>query len=442
MKNLSPFPTIPFNARSLRLLLVCSALCLGLAACQAQNSSSLAEDTPTPTRPAATPPAAAFTPVAGATPSQSAPATYTLPGATTTADGLQFLELRAGTGPAPELGDLVTMSYTATLPDGTEVLSSKIGTMPHSVVYGRNQLLAGWEEGLGLMRAGGKARLLLPPNLAFGDNPPTNVPANTPIILELDLLKVQPIPTPEKVASELYKKNPSGLQFYDLKVGTGKVALSKTFAKTSFTLWVKGATTNTYVASSEGQNLVFFMAGKSGAVITGWSEGVIGMKVGGIRQLVIPPSLGYGDKGTSDIPANATLIMEIELVDVHDPIKQTTVNDADLKTTASGLKYYDIQEGVGSSPQNGQTVVVNYTGWLADGTQFDSSFDRGQPIVFKLGAGQVIKGWEEGLLSMKPGGRRKLIVPPALGYGDNGVGNVIPGGATLTFEVELLEIRP
>ena len=116
-----------------------------------------------------------------------------------------------------------------------------------------------------------------------------------------------------------------------------------------------------------------------------------------------------------------------------------------MEKTASGLQYEDTQVGTGASPQKGQTCVMHYTGWLwengAKGKKFDSSVDRGRPFEFPLGQGRVIKGWDEGVASMKIGGKRTLLIPPALGYGDRGAAGVIPGGATLLFEVELLGVR-
>ena len=109
--------------------------------------------------------------------------------------------------------------------------------------------------------------------------------------------------------------------------------------------------------------------------------------------------------------------------------------------TSSGLQYLDLVKGVGREAHAGETASVHYTGWLKDGTKFDSSLDRGQPFQFRLGAGRVIKGWDEGVVGMNIGSKRKLIIPPHLGYGTRGAGRLIPPNATLFFEVELLDLR-
>ncbi len=110
-------------------------------------------------------------------------------------------------------------------------------------------------------------------------------------------------------------------------------------------------------------------------------------------------------------------------------------------TTPSGLKYVDQVVGTGEAAVAGQNVSVHYTGWLENGKKFDSSVDRGQPFSFPLGAGRVIKGWDEGVQGMKVGGKRKLTIPSDLGYGSRGAGGVIPPNATLIFDVELLGVR-
>lgn len=119
---------------------------------------------------------------------------------------------------------------------------------------------------------------------------------------------------------------------------------------------------------------------------------------------------------------------------------ENPANEENVVTTDSGLQYIEIEEGTGATPQTGQTVTVHYTGTLTDGTKFDSSRDRNRPFSFRLGTGQVIRGWDEGLSTMKVGGQRRLIIPPELGYGARGAGGVIPPNATLVFDVELISI--
>ncbi len=116
--------------------------------------------------------------------------------------------------------------------------------------------------------------------------------------------------------------------------------------------------------------------------------------------------------------------------------------EEEVITTESGLQYVDLEVGEGQPPRVGDTVSVHYTGWLEDGTKFDSSVDRGQPFEFPIGQGRVIRGWDEGVASMRVGGTRRLIIPSELAYGEAGAGGgLIPPNATLIFEVELLEIK-
>jgi len=144
------------------------------------------------------------------------------------------------------------------------------------------------------------------------------------------------------------------------------------------------------------------------------------------------PSAGIEDLIATD-PIASKIIAQV-------PETESMSADENTVTTPSGLKYVVLKEGNGATPKRGDTVVVHYTGTLENGTKFDSSRDRDRPFSFKIGVGQVIKGWDEGVGTMKVGERRQLIIPPDLGYGTRGAGNVIPANATLIFDVELLRI--
>lgn len=128
------------------------------------------------------------------------------------------------------------------------------------------------------------------------------------------------------------------------------------------------------------------------------------------------------------------LLIGLSLNPIHSAASKTT-------TTDSGLQIVEVKEGTGTLPKAGDIVRVHYTGTLPDGTKFDSSRDRNEPFQFTLGEGQVIKGWDEGISTMKVGGRRKIIIPPELGYGSRGAGATIPANATLHFDVELIGIQ-
>ena len=239
-------------------------------------------------------------------------------------------------------------------------------------------------------------------------------------------------------------------------------------------------------------------------LIKGFSEGLAGMKVGEKRRLFIPPHIAYGKRGAGRlIPPNSELIFEIELLRNYSqpgkvppprrarpkpvvrkpkakalkrvapkpkkrmPAKrkpkkrakpkprvkaETMKGKYKLVTSATTLKYIDWKIGKGRFPKKSELVQVHYVGWILlgyykDGTpkkgkMFDSSVKRGVPITFAIGEGKVIKGWDEGIGSMRVGGRRTLIIPPKIGYGVRGIGKFIPANSTLIFDVQLLAIRP
>jgi peptidylprolyl isomerase len=228
----------------------------------------------------------------------------------------------------------------------------------------------------------------------------------------------------------------TGLVIQDLVIGGGREAKTGDSLTVGYTGWLHDGVTK-FDSSSNHEKPLQFILGR-GDVIEGWDLGLVGMKVGGKRKLIIPPALGYGETGAlgARIPPNETLVFEVELLDVLGPVAATLPPSMVME-----LKIEDLVVGTGAEAKAGDTVSVHYTGWLENGTKFDSSLDSGQPIEFVLGTGRVIKGWDQGLLGLKVGGKRKLTIPASLGYGEFGAGDLIPPHATLIFEVELVAIK-
>ena len=233
--------------------------------------------------------------------------------------------------------------------------------------------------------------------------------------------------------SKTWTKTDSGLKYADLTEGDGETPKTGQTCLVHYTgwLWENNAKGKEFDSSKKRNAAFAFPVGEQ-KVIKGWDEGVSTMKVGGKRELLVPPDLAYGARGAGGvIPPNATLLFEVELIGV-------------MKKTDSGLEYRDIKVGDGPSPKTGQTCVMHYTGWLwqgSKGKKFDSSVDKGEPLPFPIGRRRVIAGWDEGVATMKVGGKRELLIPPELGYGEKGYPGAIPPNATLFFEVELLEVK-
>jgi peptidylprolyl isomerase len=228
-------------------------------------------------------------------------------------------------------------------------------------------------------------------------------------------------------------KTDSGLQYVDSKEGEGEPLIEGQFCDVHYTGWVweNGGKGKKYDSSLDRGEPFSFHVG-NGDVIKGWDEGVSTMQVGGKRELLIPADLAFGERGAGGvIPPNATLFFEVELV-------------AKWEKTESGLEYRDIKQGTGAKPKTGQNCEVHYTGWLwqrsGDRKKFKSSVG-GEPYSFLVGKGKVINGWDEGVATMKVGGKRRLLIPPQLGYGARGYPPDIPPDATLLLEVELLKVK-
>tara|TARA_B100000900_G_scaffold408162_1_gene421999 strand:+ start:425 stop:1204 length:780 start_codon:yes stop_codon:yes gene_type:complete len=235
----------------------------------------------------------------------------------------------------------------------------------------------------------------------------------------------------------------SGLQYEITKKGTGEQPQAGDKVTVHYTGFLTDSAKTKFDSSVDRGQPFTFKLGK-GQVIKGWDEGLALLSVGDNATFTIPSDLAYGERGAGGvIPPNADLIFEVELIsfETPKPIVAFDVAGKDTITTESGLKYIIIKKGEGVSPYASQFVSVDYTGYLADGTIFDSSIDRGEPIVFPVGVGKVITGWDEGIMLLNTGAKARLIIPSDLGYGEQGAGGIIPPNATLVFDVELLEIK-
>ncbi len=195
--------------------------------------------------------------------------------------------------------------------------------------------------------------------------------------------------------------------------------------------------------SSRERNQPFeFVIGMKQA-IAGWDEAFQLLKVGDKAILTIPPDLGYGDTPMPKIPAGSYLIFDVEVLDVFKDFapKPFIVKAKQKVITASGLEYNIVEQGKGAKAERGKTVEVHYTGFLENGDIFDSSVLRGQPITFRIGAGMVIPGWDEGIGYLNEGGKALLSIPYNLAYGESGRPPLIPPKSRLIFNVELISVK-
>jgi len=237
------------------------------------------------------------------------------------------------------------------------------------------------------------------------------------------------------------KQTESGLQYEILKKGNG---IKPETADKVYVHYVGKLMNDTIFDSSYKRGAPFSFNLGEGRVIRGWDEGIALLNEGDSAILIIPPQLGYGNTQVGNIPPNSTLKFYVKLVKVEKApqVKPYNIEGKEKEVTESGLTIIHVEKNKENKiyPQAGDNVEVHYTGYLEDGKIFDSSVRRGEPIIFTIGKGQVIKGWDEGISRLTVGEKARLIIPYNLAYGENGYPPVIPPKANLTFDVELLNI--
>ncbi|GIV42017.1 MAG: peptidyl-prolyl cis-trans isomerase [Vicingaceae bacterium] len=232
---------------------------------------------------------------------------------------------------------------------------------------------------------------------------------------------------------------PSGLKIILKEVGEGPKVDSGRVVKVHYT----GKFTNDSVFDSShkrGQPIMF-RAGV-GHVIKGWDEALMHLYRGDKATLIIPPQLGYGEKGAGPIPPNATLVFDIEVLEIMPKPVPFDVNGRDTIELEQGLKMIKSKENTsGLLPKKGSRITVHYSGYFEDGKLFDSSVERDQPFTFTLGIGNVIKGWDIAFEHLRTGEKARLIIPYQLGYGEYGYPGAIPPKANLIFDVEVIDVN-
>lgn len=274
-----------------------------------------------------------------------------------------------------------------------------------------------------------------------GDDSSSSKSVDDPMKTESETVESVPTALDDPIEEKSgYKVTSSGLKFKILREGEGEMPAAGDRVKVHY----EGKLTSGKVfdASYDRGEPIEFILGR-GQVIPGWDEGISLLNVGSKAEFYIPSVLAYGEKGRPPvIPPNSDLIFTVELIDFVTPQqpKPYNVEGKEEKSTGSGLKYIIVESKGGPKPTKGQTVVVNYTGYLEDGSMFDSSIPRGAPFEFPLGAGRVIKGWDEGIALLGVGDKARLIIPAELGYGPRATGS-IPANSTLIFDVELVGIK-
>jgi peptidylprolyl isomerase len=361
------------------------------------------------------------------------------------AQNVDIKTLKAGSGEPVKKRQLVQVHYTGWLTDSTKFDSSHDRDEPLEFVLGAGQVIKGWDIGIEGMKQGEIRRLKIPAVLAYGNNEVGPIPANSDLLFEVELVGSQKILESDsllKPSSIKWKALRPGIEIFDEIAGSGtelRTGMELTF---HYTGWLVNG--HKFGSSKDFGKPAKTVLG-TGKMVRGLELGLESLKQGGVRWLRVSSGMAYGPVAMSNIPPNSTLIFRIqaESAEYDDELVASmdffpNVDFVKWVSGSEGLRYFVEKEGSGKSVKAGDAVRVYYTGWLIDGTKFDSSRERGDPISLELGAGRVIRGWDLGLVGMKAGEKRLLLIPPNLGYGSSGAGP-IPPDATLVFAVEIAE---
>ncbi len=360
----------------------------------------------------------------------------------TTASGMKYCVLTPGKGGRlAKAGDQARVHYTGWFTDGRVFDSSRPRGQPLMVdPVGGGKVIKGWDEAIQLMSVGERIKITLPPELAYGKRGfGKDIPPDTTLIFEMELVELVATPEFHEAHADLTKTLANGLKYESIVEGNGPMGdATKTF-EIKYAFWNTSKKLLDY-SDKMGRTLKINM---NHTPFPFFKDALPMIKTGGRMRFEVPAELCFKDKDNgADLPPNSTTIWELELVQLIQPLPMPSFAlpaDDKSKTTASGLKYEVIKEGSGAQVANGKTVSVHYAGWHTDGTLFDDSYTKSEPLVLRVPGG-VIQGWNEGLLLMREGSQYRFSIPGELAYGKKGRGEIKPN-ETLIFVMEVTKVE-
>ncbi|MCC7302967.1 MAG: FKBP-type peptidyl-prolyl cis-trans isomerase [Bacteroidia bacterium] len=355
-----------------------------------------------------------------------------------TASGLQYRFIAHGESPRVEEGDKCKVHYVLkTEKDSVMEDTRKSGT-PWEFKANVSSAIPGFVEAVLLMGKGDRIEVIIPPNLGYKDQQAGAIPPHSTLKFEIELLETTPGLRPFNTKGKDTVKTASGLKYIIVQKGNSLAPMTGDIVTIHYSGYLPDG--KMFDSSVERGETIKFNLGGS---LPGLDEGIGNMTEGAKFRIILPYMLAFGEGGRGPIPPKTDVIYDVELVSVKKKVKPVAydVVGKDTVTTSSGLKYIVAVKGDGTQGAQGKKVKVHYTGYLMDGSIFDSSVERDQFFEFTLGVNPVIQGWTEALQLMRIGDKWRLVIPPNLGYGANGAPPKIGPNATLIFDVELVGVE-
>lgn len=357
---------------------------------------------------------------------------------TKTASGLQYRFIVKKDSARVEEGDKCKAHFTLRLGNDSLLDDTRKTGTPWEFKATPSQLIPGFLEAVLMMGSGDKLEVIVPPSLGYKEQQAGAIPPNSTLKFSIELLSVSPGLRPFNTKGKDTIKTASGLKYLIAHKANGAAPMTGDIVTIHYSGYLPDG--KMFDSSVERGETIKFNLGQS---LPGLDEGIANMTVGSKFRIIIPYALAFGEGGRGPIPPKTDVIYDVELKEVKKKVKPVAyaIAGKDTMKTSSGLKYLIAAKGEGPQGAQGKKVKVHYTGYLLDGSIFDSSVERDQYFEFTLGVNPVIPGWTEALQLMKVGDKWRLVIPPNLAYGSNGFPPKIGPNQTLVFDVELIAVE-